>query len=148
MTTETKMKRASESDLAAQVREAMGVGPDDDITVAFPQFERRPGDPKPHCPPDDFEGLRGMGVNELREMGCGPWNSPNDPEDVGVFPADTVLMLFPGEWYSHIPEGMEVFDICGRMEPFARGVTDDDIRFGCLSFGVLAVAAELTRGEG
>ena len=49
-----------------------------------------------------------------------------------------VLMLFPGEWYRHIPSGYEVVDIMFQKEPFCLGETDDDIRYGCLSYGVLA----------
>jgi hypothetical protein len=47
------------------------------------------------------------------------------------------LRLLPGEWYKQIPAGYEIADIFGEREEFAPGITDDDIRFGCLSFGIL-----------
>lgn len=43
--------------------------------------------------------------------------------------------LYPGEWYDYIPEGYEVVTITGKKEPFRKGKTDDDIRFGCLPYG-------------
>lgn len=59
-------------------------------------------------------------------MGLRPW------DDEGGF----VLLLLPGEWYSHIPEGYELVSIMNRKEKFKRGKTSDDIRFGCLAYGI------------
>ena len=37
-----------------------------------------------------------------------------------------------------LPDGYEVTDIFWEVEPFKRGQTDDDMRFGVLSFGIVA----------
>lgn len=50
---------------------------------------------------------------------------------------DMDIWLIPGEWYDYIPDGYLLTDICGRQEPFKRGKTDNDIRFGCLAYGIL-----------
>ena len=47
------------------------------------------------------------------------------------------LWLFPDEWYSAIPAGLPIININAASELFVPGVTDDDIRFGCLAYGVL-----------
>ena len=49
---------------------------------------------------------------------------------------DEDVLLFPCEWYDVIPTGYMVTDIFGEAEPFIPGKTDDDKRFGCLSFGI------------
>lgn len=46
------------------------------------------------------------------------------------------VWLIPGEWYNVIPEGFPLTCITGRVEPFKSGETDDDIRFGCLAYGI------------
>lgn len=64
--------------------------------------------------------------------------------DVGRGNAPTVklevehdILLIPGEWYNSIPEGFELIDICGHKELFKKGETDNDIRFGCLAYGII-----------
>lgn len=47
------------------------------------------------------------------------------------------LYLFPGEWFNLIPEGYSVIDIFGQEELFNKNTADDDIRYGCLSYGFL-----------
>lgn len=115
-----------------------------DIVIVTPQFTRPRGEPGPACPPADaaaWAALRELSVQALRELGCRAWNDPKAPDqrDLTVFRTHT-LMLLPGEWYGHIPEGFEVTDINGKACVFTPSVTDDDIRFGCLAFGVLVAA--------
>lgn len=98
------------------------------ITLVTPQFHREPGASAVACAPTDWAALPKMDKSALLELGCRPWDAPDE--------AGTVLMLFPGEWYHHIPAGMAVTDIFGEEESFAPGVSDDDIRFGCLAYGV------------
>ncbi|GMV17984.1 MAG: hypothetical protein AMXMBFR56_62080 [Polyangiaceae bacterium] len=130
---EGDLKKSSESLIAAELREALGVGPDEPVTVFTPQFERLPTMSAPGAPPTDWEALRGMDKAALQGLGMGAWNDPSEPED----PFDgATLMVFPGEWYSSIPEGFEVTDINNQDEVFKPGVTDNDIRFGYLAFGV------------
>ena len=132
------LKRASESDWAAELREAIGAGPDEPVSIVTPQFEREPGQP-PATPPADWEALRTLDVQALKELGMRPWGCPEDAAG-NEHPEAGCLWLFPGEWYPAIPNGFEIVDINFNAEVFVRGRTDDDIRFGCLSFGVLGPA--------
>ena len=65
-----------------------------------------------------------MSKEALVKIGMGQWGEHG-------------LWLFPYQWYDHIPEGMELMCIDGTTEPFKKGVTDDDYRFGCLAFGIV-----------
>jgi hypothetical protein len=67
----------------------------------------------------------------LKELGLRSWEAREG----------LTLFLFPGEWYSYIPEGFEVVTLRYNREVFARGVSDDDTRFGYLAYGILAVAS-------
>jgi hypothetical protein len=102
------------------------------IIIQTPQFLRSPNEPAPHPAPEPFEHVLDLDYCELRSLGCKAWDEPD---------ADgRVLLLFPGEWYRAIPEGFKVTiigDPHGPEEAFVPGVTDDDIRFGCLPYGVL-----------
>lgn len=49
---------------------------------------------------------------------------------------DRMIMLFSKEWYNIIPNGFMVTGLFGETYEFERDVTDDDIRFGCLAYGV------------
>ncbi len=86
-------------------------------------------------PPQDWEVLLEMDAIALRELGCRPWNDLDDP---GAEHGNRLLLLFPGEWYAFIPAGFPVVTIAGRREAFVPGRTSDDIRFGCLAYGVYA----------
>lgn len=123
----SKLKTADESPEAAQLREAIGVGPDDPVGVMTPQFERERGAPDPGDPPTDWAALRAMDDLALREMGCGVWDRYDD---------GTTIMLFPAEWYEAIPYGYEVVTIFEKTETFTPAEMSDDIRYGCLSFGL------------
>lgn len=128
---EGNLKKSSEDPVAAEIREAIGAGPDEPVTVIGPQFERARGATTPAPPPTDWEALRGMSRVALRELGCRTWNDPTEPDDEfdGL-----CLMLFPWEWYSSIPVGFVVTTINNKDRTFAPG--DDDQRAGCLSYGV------------
>ena len=137
-----KLARARESKLAKEIRKKIGAGPDDEVLVETPQFTREAGVPPPGAPPRSpmaWALLRKQGENVLRYYGLRPWGRqferPDDPSGEGHGP---LLMLFPGEWYPHIPEGFEIVRIDFRRGTFERGKTSNDIRFGCLAFGVIA----------
>lgn len=49
---------------------------------------------------------------------------------------DEDIILFPGEWYHCIPNGFMVTGLYGEEYPFEKNKTDDDIRFGCLAYGI------------
>lgn len=122
-----KLKKASESEEAAWLRAAMGVGPDEDVNVQTPAFERTAGMREPGAPPD-FGAIGGMSESSLKQLGCQPWDEPDE--------RGTVLMLLPQEWYDAIPEGFAVETIRGQVKKFQRGVTSKERRFGVLAYGV------------
>jgi len=118
-----------------------------DVVFVTPKFERSPSDPTPGAPPMDWDALRDMDMQALKEIGLRPWNDPNTndkderKEDEAMFGRRGVLMLLPGEWYRHIPRGFIVVDISGNREEFEPHVTDDDIRYGCLAYGIVCRVA-------
>lgn len=117
-------------DFPEQLREALGVKPGDTVQIITPQFERTDGlqVPKPLM---DFSKLPQLATETLKAIGCQKW----DEADSG-----SVLWLFPAEWYEHIPDGTPIVSISGEHETFKRGETDDDRRFGALSYGFLRAA--------
>ncbi len=52
---------------------------------------------------------------------------------------DEDVILIPGEWYNIIPDGFIVTGLNGEQYPFKNGDSDDDIRFGCLPYGIRRV---------
>lgn len=130
---EGTLKPGDESELAARIREPIGVGPFEPVEVVTPQFERTDGRKVYWCPSsaEELDKVREAPRELLRNMCLSPWNSPLE------HPEKMVLWLYPGEWYEHIPAGYPIVDICDQREKFEPGVTDDDIRFGCLAYGFL-----------
>lgn len=121
------LKGAGDNELAAEIRRRIGAGPNEKVEVATPEFDRPAHFPKPGQPPHTTEqwwALHTMTKKQLLEMGCLNW--------------DGRTMLFPAEWYDHIPKGFIVLDINDTYEKFEPGKTDNDRRFGCLSYGVPA----------
>lgn len=47
------------------------------------------------------------------------------------------LMLIPGNLFNSIPKGYPIVDIFGKKEKFDPATSDDDVRFGCLPYGIL-----------
>ncbi len=115
-----------DDDFAEKLMEAIGVQPGDTVEISTPQFEREDG-VTPHLP-DAFERLRSCHKETLKAIGCRPWDEPDKDGEV--------LMLFPYQWYPHIPAGFEVVDINGETEAFRPGETDDDRRCGVLAYGI------------
>lgn len=85
-------------------------------------------DPKPSSAPEPFEDILSMDMTALHELGCRKWS---DSDKDGY-----VLMLFPGEWFSSIPTGFKITGIMGREISFHPLKESDDIRFGCLAYGI------------
>lgn len=124
---EGKLEHGDVSELAAKIRAALGVGTYEEVNIVTPQFEREDGKKITVIPPKKasfFDQIKKAPKSLLKDMGLRPWD-------------ESGLWLFPHEWYEHIPEGYMVTDINGQEEPFRRGHTDDDIRFGVLAFGVV-----------
>lgn len=125
------MLSLDDEDFARKFSEAIGAQPGDTIQIATPHFERTDG--VVPALPDAWERLRTLSVETLAALGCGRWDAPDE--------RGTVLMLFPKEWYAHIPAGFEIVTISGNKERFVPGKTDDDYRFGCLAYGIRAALA-------
>ena len=112
---------------AEDFAKAIGLQPGEKLEIVTPQFERTDGMqvPVPDMSVDDFRQLATRDEAALKAMGLGIWHR----DDKGIH------WLFPAEWYSRIPDGLEIVSISGEVEVFKRGKTDDDRRFGMLSFG-------------
>jgi hypothetical protein len=150
-----KLPKRGVAPFADAVRDAIGAKDDDEVIVTTPQFTRPAGEPGPAAPPsspDDWEALSSASRQELKERGCRCWSALREVDEESAGPGARrrgaryedvdeggthELWLFPGEWYSSIPRGFGIIDIFGTDETFEPGKTDDDIRFGCLSFGVV-----------
>ena len=72
-----------------------------------------------------YLNLEELTVQEAKELRFQKWDDKSD------------LWLFPLWVLPLIPEGMEVVTISGETIKFNRKEVDDDIRFGCLAFGVV-----------
>jgi len=127
---EGQLAFGDEHPIAHEIREMLGVGPYEEVSVLTPQFERPEGGKPPWTPKtaEEFDKLPSMSEKALRFLCCKPW----DDMDNGM-----VLWCYPGEWYESIPAGYEIVDIFNETESFVPGETDDDIRFGCLPYGFL-----------
>jgi hypothetical protein len=126
------------SALADAIRGAIGAGPEDTVMVTLPQFTRDPTEPGPKAAPRDragFDALRDLGEDALQALRLRRWGRRDENRDGTE--TGPMLWLFPGEWYPYLPAGLPVVDIFWKEETFAPGATDDDIRFGCLSFGIV-----------
>lgn len=124
---ESLLKKSSESDLTARIREAIGAGADEEVLFTTPQFERLEPRTIIYTPQsaEDLNEVSKMPVEILKAMGLRAWDCEHGVE----------LWCYPGEWYNYIPDGYEMVDIFWQPEIFKRGVSDDDIRFGVLPYG-------------
>jgi hypothetical protein len=110
-------------DINERIRDAIDADPGDKIVIKTPTFERQDGR-EPAEPPlteSAWEEIRNLSEEELVELGLQNW--------------DGDLYLLPAEWYPHIPEGVELTTILGEQIEFEPGETNNDRRFGCLSYG-------------
>lgn len=128
------LKLGDTNPLAKQIRDAIGVGPYDEVEVQTPQFERTDGRRIVYLPntTEQYDRLKTLKPDMLKELGLLPWD-------------ENGLWLFPGEWYDYIPNGYEVTvigDFPYTTELWERGKSDDDIRFGCLAYGIVCPALE------
>lgn len=130
---------ANDSDFAEQFREAIGAEPGEPVEIITPQFTRTDG-LVPSLPQTNWADLHNLPVAKLKAIGCCPWDEPNEKGEA--------LWLLPGEWYNHIPEGMPLTCIDGTTEPFKRGETDDDTRFGCLAYGIIVHVSAAGESDG
>jgi len=112
----------------AELLDALGVKEGDKIELITPQFNRV--DDFLIAVPDKHEkffmALLTFSDAQLSEIGLQKWDETEEGTS----------WLFPHQWYSGIPEGFEVTDINGKKELFKNGITDDDMRFGALAYGI------------
>lgn len=119
-----KILHMDDPNFAKKLADAIGIKPGDTVEIRTPQFEREDGLEPIENPTDLFAILHTLFPETLKEIGMRPWGERG-------------LWLFPYQWYAHIPEGMELMCIDGEIEPFKIGVTDDDMRFGVLAYGIV-----------
>jgi hypothetical protein len=67
--------------------------------------------------------------------------SPKEPLPMQLLEADEDVILFPGEWYGIIPDGFKCTSLNGEQCVFVKGKSDNDIRFGCIPYGIRRVIA-------
>lgn len=53
-----------------------------------------------------------------------------------ILKEDEDVILFPGEWFDIIPDGFECTGLYGEPNIFYKALADDDIRFGCIPYGI------------
>ena len=118
----------NDSNFADKFREAIGAVPGEEIQIVTPQFGRTDGRAVTYIPktPEEYAALPSLSDVALVAMGLQRWGDERG----------RMIWVFPAEWYSSIPAGTRVVDIFGDEEEFEPGVTDDDCRFGALSFGI------------
>jgi hypothetical protein len=133
----SKLKKASQHSVARAIRQAIGAKTNEPVEIVTPQFTRPKGEPEPARAPEGnagFDALREADPIQLKALGMRRWGRKEDASGKEFGP---MLWLFPGEWYTAIPNGYPITDINFHLENFERGLTDNDIRFGCLSYGIL-----------
>ena len=119
---------ASDPDFAKKLREAIGLKPGEKVEITTPQFERTDGRVVTYFPKtkEEYELLPQLSDKNLKKLGLGKWG-----DEKGF-----MIWLYPKEWYSHIPEGLTVVGLFGEEYTFERATADDDIRYGCLAYGL------------
>ena len=125
------MLDVSDENFIEDLMKALGIEPGGTLNISTPQFTRTDGHSITYTPTtqDEYAALRNLEPENLKKIGCQIWD-----KEYGK-----TIWLYPGEWYNHIPAGTEIVDIFGDTERFIPGETDDDIRFGALSFGFVSV---------
>lgn len=120
-----KILNMNAKDFPEKLREAIGAEPGDTINITTPQFARPSDMPPPPCLPaseEQWRRLKFMSVIEAEERGFGNWEDN--------------MFLLPCEWYAHIPPWLEVECINGEVGLWGDKQRDNDIRFGCLAYGI------------
>lgn len=126
------MLDANSETFVDDLRKALGLQPGEALEIVTPQFTRTDGRRIVYAPRTEreYDALRLMTPENLKDIGCQIWDSENG----------RTHWLYPYEWYPFIPNGYPVVDINGEIEPFSKGETDDDIRYGALAFGFIQSA--------
>lgn len=115
----------NDSPAAEALRKAIGADPGEEVTFVTPQFTRQRGAPMPGQPPttlEEWTDYAALSMDDLKALGFGNW--------------DGGLALIPGEWHSRLPVGLVLDGIGGGKVTVGTDYVDDDIRFGCLAYGI------------
>ena len=130
--TEGELEFGDAGGIAKQIREAIGVGDYEKVEVLLPQFDRTDGKKIVYKPSsaEELDKLKTAPKAVLLNLGLRMWDGHEDKQT-------WIHWIFPVEWYDAIPDGYIVTDIFGNDEPFMKGKTDDDRRYGALSFGFI-----------
>jgi hypothetical protein len=84
----------------------------------------------------DWRMLKQFSANDLAGLGMRPFNQRGKRNEKPF--GDKVLMLFPAEWYTHIPTGYHVVNIQGLKTAFnANTHALPFTSVGFLAYGVL-----------
>lgn len=120
---------ANDPEFGEKLRAALGLKEGEKVELITPQFTRTDGLIVSYFPKTvaEFELLPMLRAENLLKIGCQKW-------DADRFHTH---WLYPHEWYSSIPDGLEIVGLTGEREKFVAGETDNDIRFGALSFGFI-----------
>lgn len=123
---------ANSESFAADLKKALRLKDGETLEIMTPQFTRTDGRKITYAPRTEreYDALKLMDPQNLKDIGCQMWDKTGGQ----------IHWLYPYEWYPFIPNGYVVTDIMGGTEPFVKGKTDDDIRFGALSFGFIQTA--------
>lgn len=116
-----------EPEIVRTIRDALGLGDDDEVEIITPQFERTDG-VEPGEPPLTYSAmneLRKADVSELESLGLRRWSD------------ETGLWLLPHEWYPHIPADYPLLSIMNRTATRGEMPTVPDKRHGVLSVGIV-----------
>jgi len=118
---------SNDKNFIEDLTKALGIKKGEKINIVTPRFERTDGRAISYYPntKEEYKALKEMSPENLKKVGCQVWDEENG----------LVSWLYPHEWYMHIPDGLEIVDVMGNTETFKQGETDDDKRFGALSFG-------------
>lgn len=124
-----KMLDINAPDFAEQLHKAMGLKPGEKVQIITPQFTRTDGLVVSYIPQTaaEFEMLKMLRQENLKKIGCQVWDSDRFKTH----------WLYPSEWYSSIPDGLEIVSISGEKKKFISGQTDNDIRHGALAYGFI-----------
>jgi hypothetical protein len=124
MASENTLAFGDTNPVAKKIRELLNVGDFEEVGIILPEFGRADSRTITYVPTTvaEYDALKSAPDDILRDIGLQKW--------------DETTWLYPAEWYDYIPEGYEVFDILGKTEPFQKGTTDSDRRFGCLAYGL------------
>ena len=109
--------------------EILGIDDGETIQLLTPQFEREYKLKIAWIPQtaDEFDEVKKLPAEILLKMGVRKWQHEGNQAHY----------LYAGEWFDNIPDGYAIVSITGKEKKFKKGVSDDDIRFGCLAYGFI-----------